>query len=448
MTTINTTLARSPFIEAWEKVESIDGYLSRRQAQVLFRAANSLPSDAIIVEIGSFKGKSTALLAETGRSVLAIDPLIAGSGEADQMKIMETDADELRTVLDRYQNVHWVREKAADIDPADYVQSVEMLYIDGDHQGDAPLNDFRKFQPHLKRGALVLFHDYGAEPGVNSAVATLEREGAIKLRDLCGSLYFGQVTNSAAKRVHVCLGQPYHSSIDRKSMQSAMHPVAPNSDISARIIPGRSSLLAHAFNDCLVACHEMGGFDYFGMLHADVSCSDDWLGVMVRLLEKHRLDVLHTVIPIKDSNGLTSTAVAYSDDPWACVRRITTTELAKLPETFDIDALRECYDKNAIRLLPNTGCIIMRNDDWLRDFPGFNIMDRISRHGDHWSSDVVPEDWNFGHWCARNGIKVGGTKAVLAVHHQAQGSFSNNEVWGQEVDKGWVDAYTNRGRHE
>jgi len=140
------------------------------------------------------------------------------------------------------------------------------------------------------------------------------------------------------------------------------------------------------------------------------------------------------VVPFKDASGLTSTAVAYSDDAWEIKRRITMTELQQLPPTFDADTLRQCYDPRAFRLLPNTGCILMRYGDWLKSFPGFSILDRITRVSDsQWRSDVVPEDWHFGYWAGRNGVKVGGTKAAVTRHYGRQ-YFPSDGAWGQASD--------------
>jgi hypothetical protein len=232
------------------------------------------------------------------------------------------------------------------------------------------------------------------------------------------------------KRVFLALPNNHH--IANESWQSALE--AGRSDLWIYTYREESSLLAHCFNRCLVKCHKVGGFDYFALLHADMQAERGFLGVLVDEMERHDLDALHAVVPIKNTSGLTSTAVAYSDDEWSVPRRITVRELADLPQTFTIEDLQEHYDADAKVLLPNTGCLMLRCGEWLSDFPGFSIQDRIIEGGA--KTEVVPEDWNFGFWAARNDVRVGGTKAVK-ISHWGRWAFCNNEQWGMEVDSYW-----------
>src|SRR5688572_4883233 len=55
----------------------IDGWLTDAQAELLARVAAACPPDGEIVEIGSFRGKSTVVLAQAaaeGVAIVAIDP--------------------------------------------------------------------------------------------------------------------------------------------------------------------------------------------------------------------------------------------------------------------------------------------------------------------------------------------------------------------------------------
>lgn len=235
----------------------------------------------------------------------------------------------------------------------------------------------------------------------------------------------------------VFLALPNNHTIANETWQSVLDSGRP--DLFVYTWRAENSLLAHNFNGCIAKCLGMGGFDYYAQIHADVGAEKGWLGAMVDELEANSLDALHAVVPIKNGSGLTSTAVAYSDDEWGLERRITVRELAELPTTFDINVIRERYDPNATRLLPNTGCLMLKCSDWLYDFPGFSIQDRITRTDDgKWKAEVVPEDWNFGHWAARNSVSVGGTKAVKITHWGRQG-FPNDEQWGDKVDTFWAE---------
>lgn len=234
----------------------------------------------------------------------------------------------------------------------------------------------------------------------------------------------------------VFLGIPNNHQISNETWQSVLH--AGNQDVSVYSWRSQTSLLANNFNGCVEKCLQAGDFDAFALIHSDIEASDGFIATLLTECERLGLDAIHAVVPIKNHDGYTSTAVAYSDNEWDTVRRITVKELAKLPTSFDIETLKEVYDPNAIRLLPNTGCLLMKCGDWLNDFPGFEIMDRIERTRDGgWDARVVPEDWNFGHWAARNGVKVGGTKAVK-IKHWGRQPYPNDEQWGKEVDEHWA----------
>src|SRR5688572_9001402 len=72
--------------------EAIDGYLNKDEAVALFQIASSLPLEAKIVEIGSWKGKSTYCLAKGLKSgkIYAIDPFDA-TGEVGSKEIYVKD---------------------------------------------------------------------------------------------------------------------------------------------------------------------------------------------------------------------------------------------------------------------------------------------------------------------------------------------------------------------
>ncbi len=436
MTSVSTIPTRSPFATAWERAEAVGGFLSRREGQLLFGYASKLPEGAQIVEVGSYRGKSTALLASTGRSVLAIDPLVPGSGQDDNMKVATEDADSLRALCDEFENLTWLR-KTSKATLIDDIPPIDFLFIDGDHQGTAPLDDFVHFRPKLKPNALVAFHDYQSQDGVNNAVAILEKSGVLKQVDLQGTMYIGRLSEGATTGTSVLLTIPYSGRIEDEALESAKK--ASNGELcgSVYIWKNKKSVLTSNFNDCMITFLMSKSRDYWLLQHADIQISDGTLDVMIRESITHNLDVLHAVVPFKNNSGLTSTAWAYERERWGLTRRLTMTELHALPQTFDLQTIKEQLDPDAEVLLPNTGVLLIKRAAWLESFPGFQTLDRVTRTSEStWTSEFVPEDWNFGYWCAENGVKVGGTRAVRACH-LGQQWYPNDGVWGQAVDEEW-----------
>ena len=98
---------------------------------------------------------------------------------------------------------------------------------------------------------------------------------------------------------------------------------------------GYSSLLAQGFNT--IWCHTLnmrrktGKPDWFIMLHADIvpGC-DTWVSLLIAEATKYDADVMSAVVPIKNQQGLTSTAVGVKGQKWGPRRRLTMTEVRPL----------------------------------------------------------------------------------------------------------------------
>lgn len=191
------------------------------------------------------------------------------------------------------------------------------------------------------------------------------------------------------------------------------------------------SLLAANFNGlwCSALNLALDGtpVKYFAMLHDDVAPQDFWLDDLIKELEAKQLDVLSVVVPIKDTKGLTSTAID-GEDSWWMKCRLTMSEVMSLPETFTAEDIGG-------QLLVNTGCWVCKFDyEWACKV-SFTINDRIAPNETtkRWEPQVEPEDWNFSRQCNRLGLKIGATRKI-AVSHRGEGDFSNQRVWGQKFD--------------
>lgn len=238
----------------------------------------------------------------------------------------------------------------------------------------------------------------------------------------------------------VLLVQPGYGGIEPESYHAAQMATARRDQVKVGIMRPCCSLLAHAFNQGAVYCLTQK-YDYFAMLHGDLSAPNGWIDVMMDVLDAGKCDVLHAVAAIKDGRRLTSTAIAYWDDQYAPVRRLTVKELAKLPDTFTVEDVREHIDQEAKRLLPNTGCLMFKADTWFKKFTGFTINDQIKTiDNSEWSIDVMPEDWNFGHWCGRNYVSVGGTTAVRLEHFGRWTFTCDQNGGGWETDEHYLEA--------
>jgi predicted O-methyltransferase YrrM len=163
--------AEREFRRIWPHVDAVEGILvSPVQERWLFRAAKSLPDESIIVEIGSFKGRSTCALAYgckgTRKHVFAVDTFQGNSTDFTLAKVArrgftEPFFDVFRSNIEKNglsALVTPVRGTSAEA-ATNWDKPIHLLFIDGSHEYEAVLADFNNFFPHVVPGGIVAFHD-------------------------------------------------------------------------------------------------------------------------------------------------------------------------------------------------------------------------------------------------------------------------------------------------
>ncbi len=152
--------------DGWRLVSGTPGFLSEREARFLMLAAAAAPPDGAIVEIGSFKGRSTVGLAYVARryglgSVVAIDPHTSPSTTDPDLGSGSSSYDEFQENLRRAgvaDAVDCCRAFSQDV-ARDWSEPIRLLWIDGDHLYEAVKRDLALFRPYLAPGAIVAMHD-------------------------------------------------------------------------------------------------------------------------------------------------------------------------------------------------------------------------------------------------------------------------------------------------
>lgn len=170
---------------AWKKAKEVSGWLSPREAEALFCAARSCPQDQAIVEIGSWKGKSTIMLslgAKQGKKahVWAVDPH-SGSQEHQQRYGTVSTFEQFQQHLENagaQAGVTAVRMMSVAAASQYSGPTIGVLFIDGAHDPASVAADIAAWLPYLHPGATVLFHDTTVFPGVKQVVKTQLRTAA------------------------------------------------------------------------------------------------------------------------------------------------------------------------------------------------------------------------------------------------------------------------------
>lgn len=163
---------------ALDAVEDVEGWLSPGQARDLFESALTLGEGAVAVEIGSYQGRSTIVLARAlaGRgSVVAIDPH-AGNDRGPQeiegeQSEGQADHERFTANLDRAgvgEHVRHVRLPSQDA-LAEVDGDVDLLYVDGAHRFGPARADIERWGARVRPGGRMLVHDSFSSVGVTLA---------------------------------------------------------------------------------------------------------------------------------------------------------------------------------------------------------------------------------------------------------------------------------------
>ena len=166
------------FADALELTAGVEGWLTEAQARTLWDAAARVGAGGTIVEIGSFHGRSTIVLAlaagERGR-VVAIDP--HGGGDRGPQQISpdrargDLDHAVFRANLERAgvaARVTHVRARSADA--LDEVRGeLDLLYVDGAHRYRPARADIERWGARVRPGGSMLIHDSFSAIGVRSS---------------------------------------------------------------------------------------------------------------------------------------------------------------------------------------------------------------------------------------------------------------------------------------
>jgi MMP 1-O-methyltransferase len=135
-------------------IADIPGWLTDEEGEALYELARSCNGSGVIVEIGSWKGKSTVCLglgSQAGNSV----PVYAVDPHADyRFGDFKTNV-ERAGISDLVRPIASLSQAAAD----DFDHAIELLFVDGSHEYDLVLEDFEKWVPKVVDGGWVAFHD-------------------------------------------------------------------------------------------------------------------------------------------------------------------------------------------------------------------------------------------------------------------------------------------------
>ncbi|MEW6295837.1 MAG: class I SAM-dependent methyltransferase [Candidatus Diapherotrites archaeon] len=192
----------------------IDGWLSDIEGEFLYNKAKVCTGKGVIVEIGSWKGKSTVWLGfgsnqGTKTKVYAIDPHNAGA-DLDVYGKVNTLSEFNKNIQKAKLNgivIPIVKESMEAV--KGWNKPIELLFVDGSHKYEFAKKDFLSWSKHLIEGGTIAFHDTlmfgGPRKVINEiilgskkfrefrlvdSITSAEKVGSITLADKSKNFYF------------------------------------------------------------------------------------------------------------------------------------------------------------------------------------------------------------------------------------------------------------------
>ena len=132
----------------------VDGHLYPHEAVFLYWLAREAPGNGAVVEIGSFRGRSTLCMAaglkQRGEGVVfAIDPHIRRTERELRENVTRFGADNY---------VEVIAGPSVSVSVA-WKKPVRLLFVDGNHREESVQADVNAWQPHVEAGGFIALHD-------------------------------------------------------------------------------------------------------------------------------------------------------------------------------------------------------------------------------------------------------------------------------------------------
>ena len=177
-----------------KQINAIKGHLGLNEGRLLYKIARSLKDDAVIVEIGAFKGKSTCFIAEGIGSkqiqFFSIDTWYNDKMPQERKDVFADFLHNTKPYKDKIQPLRGYSYELIKTWPQE--RRIDFLWIDGDHSYEGVKKDIQDWVPLVKKNSPICFHDYRDAPGVKKAVDELLLDGVIRFVKTEGCIYMAR----------------------------------------------------------------------------------------------------------------------------------------------------------------------------------------------------------------------------------------------------------------
>jgi len=154
----------------------------------------ALPANSVGCELGVWRGDFSEEILKLVKpeKLFLIDPWLYqpeysnswyGGGVAKNQQDMDDILDLVKTRLSDYSGVEMIRKKTDELSDEIPEESLDWVYVDGNHQYEFVLNDLRTFFAKVKPGGIICGDDYGRGKGapITRAVKEFLEDGSCEM---------------------------------------------------------------------------------------------------------------------------------------------------------------------------------------------------------------------------------------------------------------------------
>ena len=158
-------------------VINLEGWLKDGEGEVLYYLAKNCKGNGVIVEIGSFKGKSTIWIGNGSKGgnkvkIYAIDPHTGSSEHQKENERINTFEEFKNNIKDaKVDDIIVPLVKTSEEAAKNFDKPIEFIFIDGAHEYEFVKLDFNLWFPKVVNGGIMAFHDTLGWEGPKKVVA-------------------------------------------------------------------------------------------------------------------------------------------------------------------------------------------------------------------------------------------------------------------------------------
>jgi len=118
------------------------------------------------VEVGVYKAEFTEHFAKAGLEIYGVDPWMGQGYEGHEHRQERQDVlyAHAQRVVTPYPNCKLIRKTSADASKDFEDESLDFIYIDGNHGLKYVIEDLWNWSPKIRKGGIIAGHDWGHKP--------------------------------------------------------------------------------------------------------------------------------------------------------------------------------------------------------------------------------------------------------------------------------------------